>query len=141
MPIPYSAKRVTGRFQRAYRGTSQSNGSKLLLVLACIGDDCTASCHRRPRRCTGAGFGGHTSSDGHYGPIHDDSGASLALDAFMLKTCDLPDTGCQSGAQPVRRLGVFHAHSHDMPFLDQWIGEILDLRQNSTNSISPTRTS
>lgn len=60
-----------------------------------------------------------------------DSGTSLALNAFLHKNQEDTIPGC-GGDDANDKLphGVFHAHAHDMAFLEQWIGEMLDLSRS-----------
>lgn len=71
-------------------------------------------------------------------PVPEDGGASLAVDAFLHRNQAPPD--CPYGEDDVdddeeaRQLarrpsphGVFHAHAHDMAYLEEWIGEMLNI--------------
>ncbi|CAM9185901.1 unnamed protein product [Ectocarpus fasciculatus] len=70
-----------------------------------------------------------------------DGGASLAVDAFLIKNRvpdseydpqNAGDTTTDGGARDRHPHGVFHAHAHDMAYLEQWIGEMLmlDIRRD-----------
>ncbi|CAM9635421.1 unnamed protein product, partial [Ectocarpus sp. 12 AP-2014] len=69
----------------------------------------------------------------------EDAGASLAVDAFLIKN-RVPDsdydpqnaggTTGDDGTRDRHPRGVFHAHAHDMAYLEQWIGEMLDIRRD-----------
>lgn len=78
------------------------------------------------------------SQDKH---IREDGGASLAVDAFLHKN-RAPPAGSYGGEDvsddeevEQRRKppppGVFHAHAHDMAYLEQWIGEILNITRGT----------
>ncbi len=70
-------------------------------------------------------------------PVPEGEGSSLAVDAFLHKSraSSYPFYGDgeeddDDEARQRHRLqphGVFHAHAHDMAYLEEWIGEILDV--------------
>lgn len=106
-----------------------------------------------------AGLRGPESHDGAHCPVYTPvtpgivtgpgvTGASLAVDAFLHKSKEPPASQSDQsggydpdGAQ--RGHGVFHAHAHDMEFLAQWIGEMLDLTKqcgiNGKRDCGPSR--
>lgn len=65
-------------------------------------------------------------------------GASLAVDAFLHRNRVRPDSlyGGDDGEDDEEALqqgrrhpphGVFHAHAHDMAYLEEWVGEMLNI--------------
>lgn len=76
-------------------------------------------------------------------PVPEDGGASLAVDAFLHTSQAPPDCPCgeeeevDDGEEAARQEerqhqphGVFHAHAHDMAYLEEWIGEMLNISRN-----------
>lgn len=75
-------------------------------------------------------------------PVPEDGAASIAVDAFLHTNRAPPD--CPYGGEDVdddeeearqeaRRPqphGVFHAHAHDMAYLEEWIGEMLNITRS-----------
>lgn len=89
-----------------------------------------------------AGCKGRKNGDGTHRPVHtsvpDISGASLAVDAYLHenKGPQIPQSdvhalghGERGSADGPERgyAGVFHSHAHDMEYLSEWMGEMLDL--------------
>lgn len=72
-----------------------------------------------------------------HAPVPEGEGSSLAVDAFLHKNRapsypfygDGEGDGDDEARQRYRPQphGVFHAHAHDMAYLEEWIGEILDV--------------
>lgn len=61
-----------------------------------------------------------------------DMGRSLALDAFLHENRKPWTAGAAEGGNQHKYLtagphGMFHAHAHDMSYLEQWLGDVLDL--------------
>lgn len=75
-------------------------------------------------------------------PVPEDGSASLAVDAFLHRNtapcaypCDGEDVDdeeeeAQQQTQRPPPHGVFHAHAHDMAYLEEWIGEILNVTRD-----------
>lgn len=64
-----------------------------------------------------------------HGPILNNSGSSIALDAYLHENKARPTSYYAEDRGDSDQLhGIFHAHAHDMPYLEQWMGEMLDLR-------------
>ena len=74
-------------------------------------------------------------------PIPEDGGSSLAVDAFLFRNTAQSADPCAEDAddeeearqqgQTHSTQGVFHAHAHDMAYLEEWIGEILNLTRDA----------
>lgn len=84
--------------------------------------------------------------EGKHAPVpKDGGGGSLAVDAFLHRNRAPPsgpygveaqDEDQDEGARqrgPRRPLphGIFHAHAHDMAYLEEWIGEILNISRDT----------
>lgn len=79
-----------------------------------------------------ATFGDH-SAFAYLRSLHRGKGASLALDAYMHKNQGPSAPGAvEDGDRNKRPHGVFHAHAHDMQYLEQWLGDMLDLKHHHT---------
>ena len=103
---------------------------------------------REPESRDRVHFPVHTSATPGIAAVPDVTGASLAVDAFLHKSQEPPTSQSDQsgrydpdGAQ--RGHGVFHAHAHDMTFLAQWMGEMLDLNKqcgiNGKRDYGPSR--
>lgn len=84
-----------------------------------------------PRVCVSCGAAG---IQGKRELVPEDGAASLAVDAFLYKNRAPPDNeygGEEADNNETRgrphRPGVFHAHAHDMAYLEEWIGEMLNI--------------
>lgn len=74
-------------------------------------------------------------------PAPEDGASSLAVDAFLYTNnapsaypCPGEDVDDEEEArQQMQRTpphGVFHAHAHDMAYLEEWIAEILNVTRD-----------
>lgn len=82
----------------------------------------------------------HEVGCGHHDRLFGDSGESFTVDAYLQKSCERPASGYLHDMTSNRTYGLFHAHAHDMKFLDQWMEELLDLKQDGhcTNGVRHT---
>ncbi|CAN0066224.1 unnamed protein product, partial [Pylaiella littoralis] len=87
--------------------------------------------------CDVAGFRGKREL------VPEDGAASLAVDAFLHKSTAPPDN--EHGGEdadnsetrgPAHPHGVFHAHAHDMAYLEEWIGEMLNISRNTDGTVA-----
>lgn len=84
-----------------------------------------------------SGIGGSADTLGQHVPAPEGGGSSLAVDAFLHKNRAPSYPSCEEGEEDnnyeackrhrPQPHGVFHAHAHDMAYLEEWIGEILDI--------------